>query len=196
MAGPAALPFAPTFPIATDRLLLRPFEERDLDFFARVYAREDMHRYLYSSVMDREAVGAWLRERAGWTALTGPGSVLKLSAVLRSDPDSTAMAEITLIWRDDEHAQGEIGYLIDPDLRGHGYAVEAARAMLALGFEHVGFHRIIARLDTRNAASAAVAERLGMRREADLVENEFVKGEWVSETIYAMLADDWQRASE
>jgi RimJ/RimL family protein N-acetyltransferase len=36
-----------------------------------------------------------------------------------------------------------------------------------------------------------VLERLGMRREALLVDNEWVKGEWTSELDYALLADEW-----
>jgi RimJ/RimL family protein N-acetyltransferase len=34
-----------------------------------------------------------------------------------------------------------------------------------------------------------------MRREAHLVENEFVRGEWQSEVVYAILADEWRRAA-
>jgi len=79
-----------------------------------------------------------------------------------------------------------------PDHRGHGYATEAAAAMLGLGFEGLGLHRIVGRLDARNDASARVLERLGMRREAHFVENEFVKGEWCDELVYAMLASEWQ----
>jgi RimJ/RimL family protein N-acetyltransferase len=47
------------------------------------------------------------------------------------------------------------------------------------------------RLLPRNAASARVLEKLGMRLEAHLVENEWVKGEWQSELVYAMLAREW-----
>ena len=38
-------------------------------------------------------------------------------------------------------------------------------------------------------------QKLGMRREAHLVENEFVKGEWQSEVIFAVLADEWSKLS-
>jgi RimJ/RimL family protein N-acetyltransferase len=41
-------------------------------------------------------------------------------------------------------------------------------------------------------ASARLMERLGMRREAHLIENEFVKGEWADELIFAMLDREWQ----
>ena len=52
--------------------------------------------------------------------------------------------------------------------------------------------RIIGRCDGRNAASAKAMERLGMRREAHLRENEMVKGEWCDELVYAMLVDEWR----
>ena len=58
-----------------------------------------------------------------------------------------------------------------------------------------GFRRIIGRLDARNAASARVLERLGMRREAHFVESEFVKGQWTDEVVYAMLEREWLERS-
>ena len=64
--------------------------------------------------------------------------------------------------------------------------------MLRLGFEHYRLHRIIGRIDARNTPSARVLERLGMRREAHFVRNEFIKGEWTDEVVYAMLEDEWQ----
>jgi RimJ/RimL family protein N-acetyltransferase len=63
--------------------------------------------------------------------------------------------------------------------------------MLRLGFEDLGLHRILGRLDARNTASAKLLERLGMRREAHIVENEFVKGEWTDELLYGLLAREW-----
>jgi RimJ/RimL family protein N-acetyltransferase len=64
--------------------------------------------------------------------------------------------------------------------------------MLRLGFEGLGLHRIIGRLDGRNRASARVLEKLGMRREAHFVENEYVKGEWTDEVVYAILDREWR----
>ena len=60
--------------------------------------------------------------------------------------------------------------------------------MVALAFETYDVHRVFGRLEARNLASARVLEKLGMRREAHLVENEWVKGEWQSELVYALLA--------
>jgi RimJ/RimL family protein N-acetyltransferase len=93
------------------------------------------------------------------------------------------------------HRQGEIGFVLHPDHHGHGYATEAGQTMLQVAFEGLGLHRVIGRLEARNAASARVLERLGMRREAHFVENEWVKDEWQSELVYAMLDRDWAAAS-
>ena len=99
---------------------------------------------------------------------------------------------MSLIWRSEEHRIGEVGYLFNPAHAGRGYATEASRALLQVGFEELGLHRIIGRLDVRNAASARVLERLGMRREAHFVQNEWLKGEWTDELVYAMLDREWR----
>ena len=51
------------------------------------------------------------------------------------------------------------------------------------------------RLDARNEASAGVLARLGMRREAHLRENEFVKGEWTDEFVFAITEDEWRSSA-
>ncbi|WP_269047549.1 GNAT family N-acetyltransferase [Paenarthrobacter sp. Z7-10] len=88
---------------------------------------------------------------------------------------------------------GEIGWTLTPGGRGQGYATEAASAVLELTFEFLNIHRIEARLDDRNTASAAICERLGMRREARLLENWYLKGEWSSDLVYATLATEWRQ---
>ena len=55
-------------------------------------------------------------------------------------------------------------------------------------------HRVVGRLEARNAASARVLERLGMRQEAHMIEHEYVKGEWQSEVVYALLDREWRAA--
>ncbi len=88
--------------------------------------------------------------------------------------------------------QAEVGYVLTPAHYGHGYATEAVGVLLRLGFEDLGLHRIAARCDARNTASARVMERAGLRREAHLVQSEFVKGGWTDELIYAILRREWQ----
>jgi RimJ/RimL family protein N-acetyltransferase len=92
----------------------------------------------------------------------------------------------------EQHRQGEIGFIFHPDHQGRGYATEAGRAVLGIAFGAYGLHRVSGRLEARNAASARVLEKLGMRREAHLVETEWIKGEWQSELVYALLASEWR----
>ena len=106
------------------------------------------------------------------------------------------VGDCVLFWRSQQHQRGEIGYVFNPAYHGRGLATEAAGALLRLGFEGLNLHRIVARCDARNGASARVMERLGMRREAHLVQNEFFKGEWADELIYAILRTSGRRGRQ
>jgi RimJ/RimL family protein N-acetyltransferase len=181
--------FSPTYPIATERLLLRPFEPGDLAAMVPIHGDPEVMRFLYSGVRDRDELRSVLEEKAQRTVLAREGDSLNLAAV--HGETGALVGDMVLFWRSEEHRMGEVGYIFHPAHCGHGYATEAARALLRLGFEDLGLHRIIGRLDGRNTRSARVLERLGMRREAHLVENEFVKGEWTDEVVYAMLDREW-----
>ena len=176
-------------PIETERLRLRPYRPDDLDALYAIQSRPDVSRFIYWGARDRTAVQASLDQKIAATRLTAPGDSLTYAVDLRAT--GALIGDVILIWTSAEHRQGEIGFLFHPDQHGRGYATEAARPLLRLGFEELGLHRIVGRLDGRNAASARVLEKLGMRREAHLVENEWVKGEWTDEVIYALLARDW-----
>jgi RimJ/RimL family protein N-acetyltransferase len=179
----------PSYPITTPRLLLRPFRLDDLDDLHAIQAREDVTRYLYWDPRTRQETAEKLVERTTMTALRKEGDSVLLAVELRDS--GTLLGDVNLWWRSAEHRQGEIGFVFHPDHHGHGYAGEAALEMLRLGFDGLGLHRIIGRADGRNTASARLMEKLGLRREAYFVQNEFVKGEWTDEVVYAMLASEW-----
>jgi RimJ/RimL family protein N-acetyltransferase len=105
------------------------------------------------------------------------------------------IADVSLLWASEAHRQGELGFVVHPAHQGRGYATEASRPMLDFAFEALALHRVVGRLEPRNVGSARVLEKLGMRREAQLVENEWVKGEWQSELVYAILAREWSDGS-
>lgn len=177
------------FPIRTERLLLRPYGRQDFEYLADVASRPEVVRYLYEEVRDRQEVSAELELRRRLRSIEKEGDRLLL-VVQRTD-DRTTVGDVNLHYASSRHRQGEVGWVFHPDHQGHGYATEAAGVMLRLGFIELGLHRIFARCDARNAASVRVMERLGMRREAHFVENEFFKGEWSDEFVYALLAAEW-----
>ncbi|MEU8898886.1 GNAT family N-acetyltransferase [Nocardia sp. NPDC048505] len=179
----------PVYPVRTKRLLLRPLGSADIDALLGYRSRADVCRYVPFEPMSRAQVVERLETRWANTELTDEGQDLTLGIEIAET--GALIGDVILFWRSREHGLGELGYVLHPDAGGHGYATEAAHAVLRLGFEELGLHRIVARLDERNTASAAVARRLGMRQEARLVQNEFFKGEWTTELDFALLADEW-----
>ena len=178
----------PDYPIETERLLLRPYRADDLDAFCAIHAYPDVVRYLYFDSPTREAARIMLEKRTRHVEILREGDKLLLAMEL---PGGAVIGDVFLTWLSEEHKQGEIGFVLHPDHQGKGLAREAAEAMLRLGFEGLGLHRILGRLDARNAASAKLLERLGMRREGHILENEFVRGEWTDELVYGLLAREW-----
>jgi len=192
--SPRVRPFELREPIETSRLRLRPFVTGDLDALFSYQSRDDVTRYLLWGPRSRDEVRHGLELKIAATAIRSEGDFLALAA--ESVQTGEIVGDAVLGFVSQEHAHGEIGYIVHPDHHGLGYATEMARPLLRIAFEDLGLHRVTGALDARNAASARVLEKLGMRREAHLVENAFVKGEWQSELIYAILATEWRAAGE
>jgi len=183
----------PVWPLETARLTLRPFEESDLEALHEIHSDEVVARWLYNDARTREETRALLAGKVTCPGLEREGDWLSAAAVVRETGE--LVGDISLNWRSERHRQGELGFLVSPRHQGHGYATEAAQALLTFAFETLGLHRVVGTLEARNIASARVLEKLGMRQEALLVENECVKGEWQSELVYAILETEWRDGS-
>lgn len=139
--------------------------------------------------MNASAVGD--RLAGGWScrAIGAEGEALTFGVELTDT--GQLIGDVMLRFASAEHRGGEIGWVLHPGHSGHGYATEAAHAVLHLAFDQLGLHRVIARVDARNAASLRLGDRLGMRREAHLVSNEWFKGAWSDEIDLALLEKEW-----
>jgi RimJ/RimL family protein N-acetyltransferase len=175
-------------PIGTERLLLRPHRMEDLDDLVVFHSDPDVVRYVPWPVRDRAATEETLRAKLTQTELAAHGQWLVLAMELRET--GTVIGEVLLKWASDR--QGEIGFALGRGHHGHGYAAEAATAMLRLGFEDLGFHRISAVVIDGNAASARLLARLGFRQEARFVDGVRFKGAWSTQLVFAMLEDEWR----
>ena len=181
---------SPSWPLRTARLTLRPFVPADFAAFARIHGDAEVARWLYHEPRrGKEARELFDRKRAG-SSLHAEGDWMSCAIV--EEATGAVVGDLAFHWVSEEHRTGEIGFLVASPEQGKGYATEAAGALLNWAFA-AGFHRVIGRLEPRNVASARVLEKLGMRREALFVENEWVKGEWESELVYAVLAREWTR---
>ncbi|MFC6018424.1 GNAT family N-acetyltransferase [Plantactinospora solaniradicis] len=85
----------------------------------------------------------------------------------------------------------KLGYAIHADYWGHGYATDAARTLITYGFNTLQLHRITAAIGPENAASIAVAKRLGMQYEGHLRDHVYTNGAWRDSLLYSTLAHEW-----
>jgi RimJ/RimL family protein N-acetyltransferase len=180
---------APSFPVTTDRLLLRPIGAADTEALLSYRSDPEVCRYVPFEPMTAADVAARLVSQWSRRTIDDEGQSLNLGVELRDGGE--LVGDVMLVWHSREHSGGEIGYMFHPRVAGHGYATEAAHAVLHLGFDDLGLHRMIARTDARNTASGNVATRLGMRPESLLLENEWIKGEWTDEVDFGLLRSEW-----
>lgn len=175
-----------TLPLVTERLVLRALVAGDLAEHHRLFSDPQVVRFLYDEVLDLPSAEAHLARRLK-TGPPGEGEWVNLAV----EVDGTFLGEVGVTLSSRVHRQCEIGYVFGAGSHGQGYATEASAAVIDLAFGALGAHRVAGRMDARNDASARVMERLGMRREAHLRQNEFVKGEWTDEVVYSVLLDEW-----
>lgn len=180
-------------PIETERLTLRRYTEADYDDLVKLQSNDDVTRFLLYDSKTPEEVRQSLAKRLADVPMDADGQALTLAVVLRESGQH--LGEVVLFMYSAAHNTGEIGFVFHPEFHGRGYAAEASVEVLRLGFEGLGMHRIIGRLDARNTGSANLLRRLGLRQEAHFVRNEFIKGEWTDELVFAMLADEWSARS-
>jgi aminoglycoside 6'-N-acetyltransferase len=192
--SPAAAPpqtsssHAPLLPRRTERLALRPLrpgDEQDLLAYRR---RADVCRYIPSDPLTEETAADFITERMGLTQITKDGDRLILAIELAGQ----VIGDLLVRGGPAEDRQTEIGWVLNPDYQGHGYATEAARELIRLSFTDLEMHRVWAQLDPRNTASASLCERIGMLKEGHLRESMWFKGEWSDTAIYAILRSDWK----
>lgn len=178
-------------PIRTERLVLRPHRMDDLDDLARFHGDPEVVRYVPWPVRDRAATEETLRVKLTQTELVAHGQWLVLAVEVRET--GRVVGEVLLKWASDR--QGEVGFAFARDAQGQGYAAEAASAMLRLGFDDLGFHRITAVVVEGNEPSVRLLGRLGFRREARFVDGVRFKDAWVTQLVFALLAEEWHSAA-
>ena len=84
--------------------------------------------------------------------------------------------------------QAELGFTPAGDRQGHGYAAEAARAVLTDLIERREPHRVSADRDARNDRSPRLLRRLGLVQEGRLRQATRIKGEWTDDLLFGLLA--------
>jgi RimJ/RimL family protein N-acetyltransferase len=188
MAG-VQLPITPVWPRRTARLILRPFEAADLEALVVIQSDPDPVRFVPYPPRDRATLALVLDHKIRHTTLAEAGDLIELAVTLADD--GILIGDVLLALRSVEHQTLEVGYIFAPAYGGQGYATGAVQELIDLAFGPLGASRVVARVDDRNVASRALLERLGLRAEAQVIENQWFKEELTSEVNYAVLAREW-----
>jgi RimJ/RimL family protein N-acetyltransferase len=142
--------------LRTGRLRLRPWTTSPADIarLTDIYSRDEVTRWLGGAptVTPEELVARWaavqdLDGRFGCRAIELPDGAVAGTVLFKPLPNGVG--------------EVEVGWHLHPDSWGHGYATEAARAVIAQGFE-AGLPEVYAVVRPGNEASLAVCRRLGM----------------------------------
>jgi RimJ/RimL family protein N-acetyltransferase len=181
------LPYTFAEPLRTPRLTIRAITPADVDDLHAFQSDPEVCRYLPYAPRTRDEVVEKAAKFSQALTLAGHGDFWQL-AIERTE----APGVIGDLYFAVEGAAAEIGWTLHPAQHGRGYMTEAAGALLDVAFGALGRHRVSARLDPRNTASAALCRRLGMRQEAHFVEDEWFKGEWGDTAVYAVLDREWR----
>lgn len=169
---PVALPA--TRHLRTDRLLLRPIADDDLDILHAILSdAETMRHWSTPPHTERQQSAEWIADNR---AAMAAGTAIEYGVEFQG----------RLIGRATFWNGNELGYIFDQAYWGQGFASEAVAALIDHGFAIRDWTEIIADIDPRNLGSLRLAERLGFRRSGFEKDTYCVDGRW-SDSLYCTL---------
>lgn len=176
--------------IETNRLILRPLTLQDAPAMYTNWASdEEVARYVtwtsHANLAETQKLLTSWAEAYEQPDFYNWGMVVK--------DTGQVIGTFTFVGVSDRDQVGELGYCCGQTWWNQGYTTEAGRALLTFGFDQLGLNRIQAVHDVRNPASGRVMEKMGMTYEGTMRQARLVKGKFVSLSLYAILAQDWQK---
>ncbi|MFD1697506.1 GNAT family N-acetyltransferase [Roseibium aestuarii] len=152
--------------LETERLILRPWKDADLDPLAAMSVDPEVMRYFFKTRSRDEARVMMDRAIAKTEAdgicfcpveLKATGAFIGFTGLSRPAYDKPLPFDPCV----------EVGWSLMRSAWGQGYASEAARAWLGFGFETLGLEEIVSFTAASNVPSQRVMQRLGMVRRAE-----------------------------
>lgn len=175
---------------STKRLLIRPIVAADLPDLLDYHADAQSVRYIPWQVRTAEEVSSWFERAKNYSSIRNDDGHLLLG--VESVELGRVIGQVNAHLLPDGNNTASVGYIFSPKVLGNGYGTEAVRALVDYLFAQESIHRIVLDIDVRNTPSIRLAERLGFRLEATHLENDFLKDEWCSMHVFALLSREWQ----
>jgi ribosomal-protein-alanine N-acetyltransferase len=178
----------PTPTLRTARLRLRPFDDADAGDLFALHSSASVLRYWDAPPWTGpERAGRFL---TGCRQMAGEGTGARVA--VDRDPGGAFIGWCSLTRWNPDHRSAALGYCFAEAAWGHGYATEAAHALLRWAFDTLDLNRVQAETDTRNVGSAGVLEKLGFVREGTLREDCVVNGDVSDSWVYGLIRREWR----
>jgi len=174
------------------RLRLRAFAETDGPDLYALQSDAKVLRYWDSPPWSDESSIA--RFMAGNARMAEEGTGTRV--VIERQSDSAFLGWCTFNSWNPDFRSASIGYCLNEESWGHGYATEAAETLLDWAYQTLDLNRVQAEADTRNIASARVLEKLGFRLEGTLRQDCTVNGDTSDSWVYGLLRKDWEERGQ
>lgn len=174
--------------LKSERVILREMEEKDWIDVHKYASQEKVCQYQpwgpNSEQESEEFVNQILID-----VKKDPRSRFVFAVVLDESTEMIGAGEINI--RDYSNRVGEIGYIVNPQYWGMGFATEVANLLIEYGFNDLNLHRIYATCDPRNIGSSKVLEKVGMIKEGKMREDLLLKDGWRDSLLYSILEHEW-----
>lgn len=177
------------FELVTKRLTLSPLNRKEIEFVHLLHSNPEVDFYntlgIPSTIQDTEVV---MKEM-----------------VSENEKEETQKFTFCIKWKDQKiglialnlgnkkYEIGEIWYKLLPEYWGQGFATEALKEVIHLGFHKLKLHRIEAGCASENKGSVKVLEKAGMKREGHKRQHLPLKSGWADCFEYGMLSEDYKK---
>ena len=183
-----------SWPKSTARLTIRPATPDDVEATWRFRRRPEVAEWITVAPPDLEEYTARFLHPPRLTktlVVERDGEII--GDLMLAVEDAWAQAEVEDAAKG---VQAELGWVLDPEYGGQGYATEAVTELIRICFEELGLRRVLGNCFADNTASWRLMERIGMRRELHAVKESLHRsGRWLDGYTYALLAEEWRSRS-
>lgn len=176
--------------IETERLILRRFEYADDDAMLKYWAADEKIQSLYS-----EPVYSTKTEVKGLLDKYIPSyekSDYYRWAVTEKDKNE-CIGQIAYFLVDSKNHFAEIEYCIGSAFQRKGYATEAAKAVIAFGFEKINLHKVQICCKEINKPSQRVIEKCGLTYEGMLRDYFYMDNQYIGRRYYSILRNEYEK---
>ncbi len=172
--------------LETERLILRQMTLEDTDFVFQHFGDAAVSQYL----MDEPPLTEYDQAREIIQFFCEPEEKTHNRWLMVRKSDHRSIGTCGFHKWDKRYFRAEIGYDLSPSFWGQGYMIEALRAVIASGFEHMRLNRIEALVYIENDRSTQLLRRLGFKQEGVLRDYFYLDGKFYDHYLFALLQNE------